>query len=145
MEYVSTLRNSKKKMLPKHHFYAILAEETISFTNSHVEHTLSKNLLGNDMYNTVYVIDDVDCVNHLVNDHFHVTSDHLGTNRPIFFVCQMEYNIWNKSGMMRNSLHPRLKYKKNCTQCQLHAHDVVQTNLKLNLVQDLCGKSCYDI
>ena len=79
----------------------------ISFTDFDVEYTLSKNILGNDMYNTVYAIEDVDCANHLVNDHFPVTNEQSGTNHPRGVVCQMEFNISKKSGTTRNSSRPR--------------------------------------
>ena len=78
----TTVRNIKKKTLPRHHFYAILAGGVISSTDSDVEHTLSKNLLVNNMYNTLYDVDDVSCVNNLVNDHCPVNRAHNVTNCP---------------------------------------------------------------
>ena len=100
----TTVRNSKKKTISKHPFCAILGEEMITFTSSDVEQTLSNKLLGNNIYNTLYNVDDVCCTNHLIYDHFPVTNEHWGTSHPRCDVCQIKLNIWKKSGILRNFL-----------------------------------------
>ena len=125
----TTVRNIKKNKLPNHDFYTTLAEEMIRLTDYDVEQTLSKNLLGNDMYNNLYVVDDIYCVNQLVHCHFSGTNEHLVTNCQRCDVCQMEFNVSKKNGIMRNSLRSRRQYNISFSkQCQLHIHDIIQNN-----------------
>ena len=82
----------------------------ISFTDSDIESTISKEILNYDMYNNVYSADNEDCTNLLKNDHLPVTCEHVSNIHPACMVYQMEYNITKKIIMMRNDLYPRRKF-----------------------------------